>query len=127
MTLLEICTAHVVEANDRDPSRPFDVLRSVPQAMRVAERVALWAIATAQGDRDVAYTREYADYWRVTERQGERDRADIRAVFDADDFDRVIVALAAEIRKRTGRAVEPPAAGALLGVDLPSSLAGQPA
>ena len=79
----------------------FDVLRAVPQAMRSTELVIAWAIATVQGsERDVAYTREYAAYWGVTERQGERDRADIRELFDAEEFERVIVAVANDLRAR---------------------------
>jgi hypothetical protein len=91
----------------------FDVLRAVPQASRAAELIVQWAIATVQGsERPVALTREYAAYWGKSERQGLYDRAAIRALFDADEFDRVIERVADELRAR-GVTV-PPADGEAL-------------
>lgn len=120
-TLLELCTSRAATANGRDPTRMFDALRSVPQAMRVAELVVSWALATVQGsERDVAYTREYATWWRVSERQGERDRATIRTLFDADEFDRVIAAIARELRARG--VTKPSDVRGLLSLEVPDEL-----
>lgn len=100
-TLLEVCTARATRARGGNPARLFDALRAVPEAMRVTDLVIAWALATVQGsDRRVAFTREYAEYWRVTERQGERDRSRIRALFDAAEFDALIADVATEVRRR---------------------------
>jgi hypothetical protein len=101
VTLLELMTAKVVAARGRDKGGTFDVLRSVPEAMRASEVVLQWSIATVQGsERDVAFTREYAEFWGKGERQAERDRARVRALLSAIEFERLVRALARYMEDR---------------------------
>jgi hypothetical protein len=101
-TLLEVCVARAAQARGRSVGTLVDV----PKATRACSFIIEWAIASIDVGGPLT-TREFAEWWHVSEPTVERRRRELRQLFPDQTPQEVANVVIAAVEKGRSRVPSP--------------------